>query len=262
MITNKKNKFIIKYKKPFLLKKKSPFVKSKTRTIIKKKHIIKKENNLRKFYFNFLLKKKISFFKKLKVYFNETRLIWHKIIKIFSHYSKKKWINYKKKVGHFKFFFFIFKLESRLSTLLLRTRFFYKIVNCYIAIKYKLILVNSIILNNTNFLIKKLDLIQKRRTKLPTPKKSKIKIKKRIYRLKWRKNRWKQARFYFWKIRRVSNFNLYFSKKQRSMFNYLEINYKIPAFVLLRMPLKSEILLTKEPSLLYSTLLSKIYFIF
>ena len=272
-----------KKKKDFFLHKKSLY-KKKTRLVTHKKHYIKKEKNNRKFFFLLLLKKKITFFKKLNLYYNERRLIWHKIIKIFLPNSKKKWIKYKKKIGHIKFFYFILKLERRLSTLLLRARFFYKIINSYRAIKYRLVLGNNIIIIRTDFLVNKLDLIQKKRTKIPAKKNNKLTIKKsnkshkninslkknnklcykkkRYERMKWRKNRWKKARFLFWKIRRASHFNMYFAKKETTIFNYLEINYKIPAFFLTRMPLKNEIVLNKQRSLIHSILLSKIYFIY
>ena len=274
MINNKTSHNKIKKKNLFLHKK--SFYKKKTRLVIYKKHYIKKEKNNKLFFFHFLLKKKITFFKKLNVYFNERRLIWHKIIKIFLPNSKKKWIRYKKKISHTKFFYFILKLERRLSTLLLRARFFYKMVNSYKAIKYKLVLVNNIIITKTDFLVNKLDLIQKKRTKIPVKKNNKFhkniksltkndKLcykKKRYERMKWRKNKWKKARFLFWKIRRASHFNMYFAKKETTIFNYLEVNYKIPAFILTRVPLKNEIVLNRQRNLAHFILLSKIYFIY
>jgi hypothetical protein len=72
------------------------------------------------------------------------------------------------KIGDKKFFFFLQKLELRLSTLLIRSRFFFKLNNAYNAIKLNLILVNGIIINNTNYHLNKLDLFQKRRTMLTT----------------------------------------------------------------------------------------------
>jgi hypothetical protein len=88
------------------------------------------------------------------------------------------------------------------------------------------------------------------------------KKKKRFERLKWRKFRWKKARFIFWKIRKLSNFNLYFVKKENSILNYLEINYKIPAGIVLRSPFFSELILKKQPGILRPSILQKIYFVF
>jgi hypothetical protein len=80
--------------------------------------------------------------------------------------------------------------------------------------------------------------------------------------LKWRNFRWKKARFIFWKIRKQSNLNLFLSKKENSILNYLEINYKIPAGIVLRSPLFSEVLLKNEPGILKPSVLQKIYYVF
>lgn len=208
----------------------------------------------------FLFTKKTTLFKRLQTYFNESRLVWSQFLK---NYSKKNRISelftYKNKIGEKKFFFFLQKLELRLSTLLIRSRFFFKLTNAYNAIKLNLILVNGILINNTNFHLNELDLFQKRRTSLILFFNKKT---KRLERLKWRNFRWKKARFIFWKIRKQSNLNLFLAKKENSILNYLEINYKIPAAIVLRPPFFSELILKNELGILKPSILQKIYYVF
>jgi len=242
------------------------FVKHKS--IVKKPnfrnpYLFKRSKWLKSFNKAFIFSKKVTFFKKLKAYFNDSRLLWLFILKNYSIVSKSIVKKYKTRVGHVKFFFFLQKFELRLSTLLLRARFFFKIVNALNAIKLNLILINGVIISNTNFLLTPYDLFQKRRKISPFKKRTKkFSFKKRKIRLKWRKYRWKKARFIFWQIRRSSNFNLFLSKKKTSFINFLEINYKIPAGVLLRIPLTSELLLNKQSKLSHIHFWKKIYYLF
>jgi len=55
---------------------------------------------------------------------------------------------------------------------------------------------------------------------------------------------------------------MYFSKKQNTTLNYLEINYKVPALVILKQPFLKELYLNKQPRLLTKIILKKIYFIY
>jgi len=255
------NNRILKFKKKENIKRKSnqsvkKIVSIKSKTFFKLK---KKWRFWRFFKKAFLTQKKITFFEKLNSRFNYIRIICHQLNKIYSCKIKNiisKKITRNKNSLKFVFFFKIFELK--LSTLLLRSRFFYKIVNCLNAIKLKLITVNGIIINNTKFLVSIKDLLQKCRTK----KKNKFPMYTRLKRLKWRNFRWKKARFLFWKIRRQSHFNLFWIKKQNTHLNYLEINYKIPAFIVLRSPLIKEIVLLKQSKLITNTLLKKIYFLY
>lgn len=241
--------------------KKKNFINKK---IVKKKRILnttkttffkvkKKWRFWRLFKKNFINKKKVNFFKKLKSIFEDKRVIFHQLIK--SYLPKIKFL-LKKNMKKTKFFLFMIQLEQRLSVLLVRARFFYKITNSYTAIKNNLIIVNGIIINKINFLVHLQDLFQKKR------KKNGKKKDRRFVRLKWRKYRWKKARYIFWKIRRSSHFNLYWNRKQNSFFNYLEINYKIPAAILIKQPYVKEILINKQKNILTIHILKKIYFLY
>ena len=108
-----------------------------------------------------------------------------------------------------------------------------------------------------------LDLFQKRRKKRRKDfKKKGSLLKKRIIRLKWRKYRWKKARFVIWKIRRFSHFNMHWVKKQNTTLNYLEINYKIPAGIVLKQPFLKELIINQEPKMINNIILQKIFFLY
>jgi len=210
----------------------------------------------------FISLKKITFFEKLKFRHNNIRIIWHQLSKIYSSKIKNiinKNILHKKRTDK-KFVFFFKTFELRLSTLLLRGRFFHKLINCFNAIKLNLIAINGIIINKINVLVSVLDLIQKRRVK--KKKLSSMSSLIRCKRLKWRNYRWKKARFLLWKIRRVSHFNLFWSKKQNNICNYLEINYKIPALIVIKFPFFKELLVLKQPKLITNMIFKKIYFLY
>lgn len=55
---------------------------------------------------------------------------------------------------------------------------------------------------------------------------------------------------------------MYFSRKQNTILNYLEINYKIPALILIKQPFLKELYLNKQPRMLTNIILKKIYFIY
>lgn len=245
-----------------LLKKYKPNLKP-----FKKK---KKWKNWRQFKKFFLFKKKIYFFAKIKWRFNNVRILWHQLTKMYLPTIKKLITNWKKNKTN-KFYFFLKNLELRLSTLILRARFCYKLTNSYNAIKLNLILVNGIIINKIWCFVNIFDLIQKRRTLKPNKKKvpKTIKTKKnkqknlfRTERYKWRRYHWNKSKYIIWKIRRISHFNLYFSQKQNNFINYLEINYKIPAFIVLKQPFLKELYLNKQPHILTKVILKKIYYLY
>jgi hypothetical protein len=196
--------------------------------------------------------------------------LWHQLTKMYLPTIKKLITNWKKNKTN-KFYFFLKNLELRLSTLILRSRFCYKLTNSYNAIKLNLILVNGIIINKIWCFVNIFDLIQKRRTLKPNKKKEtkiiKTKIKKqknlfRTERYKWRRYHWNKSKYVIWKIRRISHFNLYFSQKQNNFINYLEINYKIPAFIVLKQPFLKELYLNKQPHILTKIILKKIYYLY
>lgn len=255
------NNKIIKFTKKKDLKKKLNLI-QKTKINKKSKTFFKLKKKWRFWRFFkriFLSSKKITFFEKVSSRHNYIRIIYHQLNKIYS-YKIRNTIskNIKKEKNILKFIFFFKLFELKLSTLLLRSRFFYKTINCINAIKFKLITVNGIIINDSKFSVIVKDLIQKRRIK----KQKKYSTHFRIKRLKWRNFRWRKARFIFWKIRRQSHFNLFWNKKQNTFLNYLEINYKIPAFIVIKLPLIKEILLFKQSKLITPLLLKKIYFLY
>ena len=270
-------------KKKNVVKKKSKFFffKKKNNNLRKKKK--KKWKNWRAFKKNFLFGKKINFFAKIKWRFNNIRILWHQLIKMYVPKIKNLTYQYIKKKNN-KFFFFLKNLELRLAPLLLRARFCYKLINAFNAIKYNVILINGVIINKIWYLLNLLDLIEKRRTIkkkiLALSEKPRIKItikkksikkksikkksikKKRTIRFQWRRYHWNKSKYVLWKLRRISHFNMYFSKKQNTTLNYLEINYKVPALVILKQPFLKELYLNKQPRLLTKIILKKIYFIY
>ena len=126
-------------------------------TYIRKTKIKKKFRHWRSFKFFFLRKKKKTNFVKLKLLFNYKRIIWHQLIKVYGKqiknilYSKKKI----KTIFNTNFFFFLRFLESRLNIIILRARFF-----------SKLLLINNFISNNKIHVNKK----NKKKTYLIKPK--------------------------------------------------------------------------------------------
>ncbi len=55
---------------------------------------------------------------------------------------------------------------------------------------------------------------------------------------------------------------MYFSRKQNTVLNYLEINYKIPALIILKQPFLKELYINKQPKMLTKTILKKIYYLY
>jgi hypothetical protein len=220
----------------------------------------KKDRFWKSFKNSFLISKKVTFFTKLQLRLSNIKIIWHQFCSLYLPKKKKLLFKYTQKIGHNKFFFFLRKLELRLSILLLRSKFYFKLLNCYNAIKMNMITVNGIIITKINFILCLLDLFQKRRVKhMQHNQKKKV---KRLKSLRWRKFRWKKARFFFWKIRRMSHFNLYLSKKQNHAINYLEINYKIPGCIVLKQPFLKELFLNQQSKIITNFLLKKIFFLY
>jgi hypothetical protein len=267
----------LQYKKKKFYKKKNTtkFIKYKKNLFLKPFKKKKKWKNWRQFKKFFLFKKRIYFFTKIKWRFNNIRILWHQLTKMYLPTIKKLTHKWKKNHNN-KFFLFLKQLELRLSTIILRARFCYKLINAYNAIKLNLITVNGVLMNRVWYLLNILDLIQKRRTLKKKPQKSlqhkkksslRLKIKKqqleiRTERFKWRKYQWNKSRYVLWKIRRVSHFNMYFSRKQNTVLNYLEINYKIPALIILKQPFLKELYINKQPKMLTKTILKKIYYLY
>ena len=55
---------------------------------------------------------------------------------------------------------------------------------------------------------------------------------------------------------------MFWSKKQNTTLNYLEINYKIPAAIVLKQPFLKELFLNRIAKGLTHKILKKIYFIY
>lgn len=261
MLIKKNYKIQLKKKNQKLKKKVTFFNKDKKKNSnknLKKIFKLKKKWRFwRLFKRYFISKKKITFYKKYNWRFNNIRIIWHQFTKLYTPKIKNIILKRKKKNSDF-FFFFLNKLELRLNVILLRARFFYKLINSSIAIKLNLILINGLIINKINCVVNILDLFQKKRQKNILFKNT----VKRKERLKWRKFRWKKARYIFWKIRRASHFNMYWVKKQNTTINYLEINYKIPAGILIKKPFIKELYLNRQKKILTNNILKKIYFMY
>lgn len=262
-----KKKIQNKQYKNFKKKKKSKLkIYKKNNRIFKFFKKKKKWKNWRQFKKIFLFKKKIHFFAKIKWRFNNMRILWHQLSKMYLPNIKALTCQWKKKNNN-KFYFFLKQLEFRLPTIILRARFCYKLVNSYNAIKLNLIVVNGVIINKIWYLLNILDLVQKRRTlkekpPIVQPKSKNRKIMIRTERFKWRRYQWNKSRYVLWKIRRISHFNMYFSRKQNTIINYLEINYKIPAFIIIKQPFIKELYINKQPRMLTKMILKKIYYIY
>lgn len=271
----------VPYKNKKILKKKTKpkFLKYKKNQLLKPFKKKKKWKNWRQFKKFFLFKKRLYFFTKIKWRFNNIRILWHQLTKMYLPTIKKLTHQWKKNPNN-KFFLFLKHLELRLATIILRARFCYKLVNAYNAIKLNLITVNGIIMNRIWYFLNILDLIQKRRTLKKKPqiipqkivkiktkfliksKKKKPEITIRTERFKWRKYQWNKSRYVLWKIRRISHFNLYFSRKQNTVLNYLEINYKIPALIIIKQPFLKELYINRQPRILTKIILKKIYYLY
>lgn len=129
-------------------------------SFIKKNKLKKKFRQWRKFKNIFLNKKKKDRFIKLKSLFNYKHIVWHQIIKLYN--KKIKNLIYSKTnsklILNNSFFKFLTILERRLNIVLLRLRFFSKILEINDYVYKKKIFINNKI-RNSNYLIKKGDII-------------------------------------------------------------------------------------------------------
>lgn len=255
-------------KKKLLMNKLKPMKIIKLPTLLDKKKVnkhypLKKQKkwaNWRQFKAFFLIKKKIKFFSRLKWRYNNMRILWHQLTKMYVP-SIKKLISKWKRQKNSKFYILLNQLELRLSTLLIRARFCFKLINASNAIKFNLIRVNGFLINRIWYLANILDLIEKLRTlKIKTKKIVPSKI--RVKRYKWRRYHWNKSKYVLWKVRRTSHFNLFLSKKQNIILNYLEINYKLPGFIIIKQPFIKELYLNQEIKTLTNSILKKIYFLY
>ena len=55
---------------------------------------------------------------------------------------------------------------------------------------------------------------------------------------------------------------MHWVKKQNTTLNYLEINYKIPAGIVLKQPFLKELIINQEPKMINNIILQKIFFLY
>jgi hypothetical protein len=180
--------------------------------------------NFKKF---FLTKKRKKFFYKLEWHFNNKRILWEQYF--FYNYLKLKHLKIikGKYSANAKFFLLLKHFELRLCTTLMRARFCYKLINSNHAIKSNYILINGYIIRNLFYVLNLLDLFQKRRkikSKHKQWSEKKRKHFRRVSRFTWRRNRWRYSRFVIWRVRRASQFNMYWSRKTNVIKNYLVVS--------------------------------------
>ena len=229
----------------------------------KKTKLKKKWRFWRSFKFYFLRKKSLSYFSKLKWFFNQTRIIWHYFTSLYGKKIKSLVFNKaSNKIAFGRSFIAIIAfLELRLNILLLRMRFATKQLESNTLINKGFILVNGV-LKTKNYLARINDIIKKT---IVLPLLYVSRINNRVWRHKWRKYKWRSHKKIL-KRRAWQN-----GKKRRNAFwlsktvlsvNYLEINYVIWACLILKLPTFGEVLISRSKKYLSSTMLKKIYFLF
>lgn len=225
----------------------------------KKAKLKKKWRFWRSFKFYFLRKKSLSHFLKLKWFFNQNRIMWHYFVGLYGKKIKSLVFN---KIGT-KFAFgkpfmsMISFFELRLNVLILRMRFAYKQLEANLLILKGLILVNGI-KKSKNYLVCINDIIKK--IPMYFHEHKRFFKKKKWRRYKWKRFLKKQKRVLF--LKGIKTTNVFWISKTMLSVNYLEINYRINAGVVLKTPTFGEILISSSKKLLSSTMLKKIYFLF
>lgn len=210
-----------------------------------------------------LFTKNIKFFSKLKWWFNNIRILKKQYS---TFYIFKNSIFLKSKYGFNKnYVTFLERLELRLQILLIRVRFCFNLHTSLFNIKTKKILVNGGIIIKSNYLVNILDLIQKRRI-IGFFRKHLLSIywlrMKRIWRFRWRFNKRGYAKFLMWRDRRFNELNLYMIKRSSNILNYTDLIYRIPAFIILKQPFISEIIIKQQKKILQTFLLKKLYYLY
>jgi len=234
------------------------FLQARRKTKLKKKWRF-----WRSFKFYFLRKKSLSYFSKLKWFFNQTRIIWHYFTSLYGKKIKSLIFNKtSNKIAFGKSFIAIIVfLELRLNILLLRMRFATKQLESNILIKKGFILVNGA-LKTKNYLARINDIIKKT---IVLPLSYVPRLKTCIWRHKWRKYKWishkKILKRRAWKLGKKRR-NVFWLSKTVLSVNFLEINYVIWACLLIKLPTFGEVLISKSQKYLSSTMLKKIYFLF
>jgi len=194
----------------------------------KKRKLKKKWRFWRSFKFYFLRKKSLSYFLKLKWFFNQTRIIWHYFKGLYG--NKFKHLVFNKtsnKIAFGKSFITIIAfLELRLNILLLRMRFANKQLESNTLIDKGFIVVNGA-LKTKNYLARVNDIIKKT---IVLPLFYGLRLNKRKWRHKWRKYKWRSHKKILkrnaWKLGKKRR-NVFWLSKTVLSINYLEINYVI-----------------------------------
>lgn len=266
------------YKKNIVNNKPKNFTNSKLIKSIRKSNKFHKHTKIGKFKLKkkwrfwrifkrfFLYKSKISRYNKLKWRYNNIRIAWHQYISLYSPELKNKIFKQLEKTPvKNKYSLLLLNMELRLSIILIRARFCYNKPTSYSIVKNRLININGIIIVKINKPVNMFDLVQKRKLIRDTRSKysyQKRYLLKRTIRFKWRKRWWRHSRFLLWQVRRSSHFNMHHSKRTISWINYLEINYKIPAFILIKKPFIGELLINRNNFTISNKVMKKIYFLY
>lgn len=205
-------------------------------------------------------KKKKILFHKLNWAFFQKRIAWHQLSSLYSHSIKnlihKK--NQTKVMFGARFFKMISLLELRLNVLALRMHLSSKLseVNSLIA-------TGDICLNglkcHKNTIVCVGDIVSR---KIEGSTKAHVRTK----RLNWRRWKWRKWRRQNKNLQKQSNYALSKPafKKIKTNFtaNYIEMNYRIQAGVVIKKPILGEVLLNNKNRMLRSALLRKVYFLY
>lgn len=200
----------------------------------------------------FLRRKKKVIFYRISDFFKERLILLHQMKAIYGKGLKN--LNYKK--NHMKrfygcqFFNLIIYLELRLSVLVQRMYLAKDFLDAKQGILLKEIQVNGVSCSK-NYLVCVGDIIKKEIKAVENKKRYKL-LKS------WRRWSWKKWR---WKMKQISMYqqSFYWCTKKSYCLNYIEMNYKIGAGILLKIPSIGEILLKNNRRLLSENLLRKIY---
>lgn len=206
-------------------------------------------------------KKKKILFHKLNWTFFQKRIVWHQLSSLYSH-SIKNLIHSKnqtKVMFGARFFKMISLLELRLNILVLRMQLSTKLAEANSLIAEGNIRLNGLKCHK-NTLVCVNDIVSKQLDS--NPNKSGI----RTERLNWRRWKWRKWRRKNKSLKKHLKQALptpAFKKiKINLAANYIEMNYKIQAGVVIKKPILGEVLLSNKNRMLRSATLRKIYFLY
>jgi len=206
-------------------------------TNINKTKILKKFRFWRIFKKMFLIVKKKKFFVRLSSLYNYKRILHHQFQSIFGINLKKIAFIPTCKYGfNYHFFDFWSNIESILCIILLRVKFFSKIVECVSSIKRKQVSLNGNIVLFCKRIVVENSLIQKCRFKL-------VDKNIRFIKYSWRRDRWKKSKYILSKNYKKRYISVFVLSRKGIILNYLHVNYNIYSLIFIKKPVFQESLL-------------------